>query len=352
VRIFIFIFLAALTLTVLSTPMVRRLAIWAGFVDAPSSRKMHRAPTPLMGGLAISAGALVAFILLVSALPISFWAAPVIGTVVACTVVVVVGLVDDRLALPAWGKLAGQFVAVSILVYAGVRVQLPIPDWQNLALTFIWVVGITNAMNFMDNMDGLSAGVSGVAAAFILLLASANDQYLVAALAAGLLGACLGFLRYNFRPARIFMGDAGSMFLGFLLAVLALNLRFPDNVNFVTWMVPVFILGLPILDTTLVVISRSRRRVNPLTTAGKDHLSHRLVAMGFSQGEAVLLLYLVGGAFGMAALFITGADAAEGYAMAAAAATLGLVAIWRLETRWPVKLDFDAGAAEDEIKQS
>jgi UDP-GlcNAc:undecaprenyl-phosphate GlcNAc-1-phosphate transferase len=128
------------------------------------------------------------------------------------------------------------------------------------------------------------------------------------------------------------------MFLGFLLAILALDLRFPDNVNFVTWMVPVFILGLPILDTALVIISRSRRRVNPLTTAGKDHLSHRLVAMGYSQTEAVLILYLVAGAFGMTALFVTSADVVEGYAIALAAVVLGLGAIWRLETRWPVKL--------------
>jgi UDP-GlcNAc:undecaprenyl-phosphate GlcNAc-1-phosphate transferase len=339
VRIFIFIFLAALVLTTLSTPMVRRLALWAGFVDTPSARKMHRAPTPLMGGLAISAGAMLAFVLLVSALPISFWVAPVLGTILACAVVVAVGLADDRLHLPAWAKLLGQFLAAVILVYVGVRVRLPIPEWQNVALTFIWLVGITNAMNFMDNMDGLSAGVSGVAAAFILLLASQNDQYLVAALAAGVLGACLGFLRYNFRPARIFMGDAGSMFLGFLLAVLALDLRFPDNVNFVTWMVPVLILGLPIFDTTLVVISRSRRRVNPLTTAGKDHLSHRLVAMGFSQGEAVLMLYLIAGAFGMTALFVTGASVAEGYAIALAAVILGVAAIWRLETRWPTQIE-------------
>jgi UDP-GlcNAc:undecaprenyl-phosphate GlcNAc-1-phosphate transferase len=312
--------------------------LWAGFVDEPSLRKMHRAPTPLMGGLAISAGALMAFVLLVAALPISFWAPSVLGTVIACAVIVVVGLADDRLGLPAWSKLLGQFLAAAILIYVGVRVQLPLPEWLNIALSVIWIVGITNAMNFMDNMDGLSAGVSGVAAAFILLLASTGNQYLVAALAAGTLGACLGFLRYNFRPARIFMGDAGSNFLGFLLAVLALDLRFRDNVNFVTWMVPVFILGLPILDTALVIVSRTRRRVNPLTTAGKDHLSHRLVAMGFSQMEAVLSLYLIAGAFGMTALFITNADVLEGYAIALAAVILGLVAIWRLETRWPVKL--------------
>jgi UDP-GlcNAc:undecaprenyl-phosphate GlcNAc-1-phosphate transferase len=182
-------------------------------------------------------------------------------------------------------------------------------------------------------MDGLSAGVSGVAASFILLLGVQNDQYLVAALAAAILGACLGFLRYNFKPARIFMGDAGSLFLGFLLAVLCIQLRFPENVNFVTWMVPVFIMGVPIFDTTLVIISRMRRRVNPLTTAGKDHLSHRLVRRGYSEMEAVLILYLFGGSFGMAALFTTTASVEEGYVLGVTAAVLGLYAIFRLERR-------------------
>jgi UDP-GlcNAc:undecaprenyl-phosphate GlcNAc-1-phosphate transferase len=186
-------------------------------------------------------------------------------------------------------------------------------------------------MNFMDNMDGLTAGVSCVAAGFILFLAIVNDQYLVAAISAGVVGATLAFLRYNFKPARIFMGDAGAMFLGLILAILCLQLRFPDNVNFVTWMVPIFIMGLPIFDMVLVIISRARRGVNPLTTAGKDHLSHRLVNMGYSQREAVLLLYLIAGVFGMVGLFITSADALEGYGLGFTAAILGLAAIIRLE---------------------
>lgn len=332
-RIFVIIFLTALTLAAISTPIIRRLAVWSGFVDMPAGRKLHQVPTPLLGGLAIAASALIAFILLGTILPVSFWAPTVIGTVLASAVIVIVGLVDDKKRLPAWAKLSGQLIAAIILILAGVQVRLDIPAWLNIALTIIWLVGITNAMNFMDNMDGLSAGISGVAASFILLLAALNEQHLVAALAAGILGACLGFLRYNFKPARIFMGDAGSMFLGFLLAVLCIQLRFPDNVNFVTWMVPVFIMGLPIYDTTLVIFSRIRRGVNPLTTAGKDHLSHRLVSRGFSQREAVLILYLIAGAFGMVGLFITGADVLEGYVLGFSSAILGFYTIWRLELR-------------------
>src|SRR5690606_30123916 len=131
-----------------------------------------------------------------------------------------------------------------------------------------------------------------------------NNQYLVAALSAALLGACLGFLRYNFAPANIFMGDAGAYFLGFWLAVLGIQLRFPQNVNFVSWMVPVMVLWIPIFDTSLVVISRLRRGVHPFT-AGKDHLSHRLVEVGLGQREAVLVIYLLAGICGMVALFIT-----------------------------------------------
>lgn len=332
-RIFVIIFLTALTIAAISTPIIRRLAVRSGFVDMPAGRKLHQAPTPLLGGLAIAASALIAFILLVTILPISLLAPSVLATILASAIIVTVGLVDDRRHLPAWAKISGQLIAAIILILAGVQVRLGIPEWLNVALTIAWLVGITNAMNFMDNMDGLSAGVSGVASAFILLLAAQHDQYLVAALSAGILGACLGFLRYNFKPARIFMGDAGSMFLGFLLAVLCIQLRFPDNVNFVTWMVPVFIMGLPIYDTTLVIISRSRRGVNPLTTAGKDHLSHRLVNRGFSQREAVLILYLIGGAFGMVGLFITSADVLEGYVLGVSSAILGFYTIWRLELR-------------------
>jgi len=345
-RVFIFIFLVALAITAISTPFLRRFAVWTGFIDTPADRKVHKEPTPLLGGLAIVGGALLAFLILWAALPESVKAPEVIGVLLASSVVALTGLIDDRRRLPAYVKLGGQILGFLIIIYFGIQVRLPVPDWLNYLLTFVWLIGISNAVNFLDNMDGLSAGVSGVAASFILLLGVLNDQYLVAALAAGILGACLGFLRYNFKPARIFMGDAGSLFLGFLLAVLCIHLRFPDNVNFVTWMVPVFIMGLPILDTTLVIISRIRRGVNPLTTAGKDHLSHRIVRRGYSEMEAVLVLYLLGGAFGMAGLFITGATIQEGYVLGATAAFIGLFVIWRLERRRDIQDREDRAAAD------
>lgn len=319
------IFVIALAVTAVSIPWVRKVAISLGFVDAPAQRKLHSTPIPLMGGVAIFAGAMAAVLIFSGGL-----ARSVTGVGLALSLVALVGLIDDRRDLPAWVKLGGEFVAFLILAYFGIRVSLPIPEVLNYLLTFLWLAGISNAINFLDNMDGLSAGVSAVAASFMLLLGLQNNQFLVSALAAAVLGSCLGFLRYNFKPAQIFMGDAGSLFLGFSLALLGIQLRFPGNVNFVTWMVPIFILGLPIFDTTLVVVSRIRRGVSP-NTAGKDHLSHRLVRLGYSQREAVLLLYLITGVFGMIALFITQASVVEGYLMAAVAASVALFAMYRLE---------------------
>jgi UDP-GlcNAc:undecaprenyl-phosphate GlcNAc-1-phosphate transferase len=192
-------------------------------------------------------------------------------------------------------------------------------------------VVITNAMNLLDNMDGLSGGVGAVAAIFFLLLAAMNDQYLVGALSAALVGACFGFLIYNFNPASIFMGDAGSLFLGFVLAAVGIKLRFPEGIEIVTWMVPVLILGLPLFDTTLVIISRLRRHLNPLTTPGKDHVSHRLVAMGYTRREAVLICYLICAGLGVVALFVTQATILEGYIVGGIVALAAVAALWWLE---------------------
>ena len=325
-RTFPIIFLLALTITGFSTPWVRRAAIALGFVDEPARRKLHSTPMPLMGGVAIVVGFIVALLFFYGSLPRTVTAVFLAGIVVA-----LIGLLDDRYDLPAWAKFTAEFAVVAILLFFNIGVKLPVPEWLNYLITFIWVVGITNAINFLDNMDGLSAGISAVAAAFILLLGSQGEQFLVSILAAAVLGACLGFLRYNFKPAQIFMGDVGALFLGFLLAVMALQLRFPDNISTVTWMVPVFIMGVPIFDMSLVVFSRTRRGLNPMTTPGKDHISHRLVDLGFSQREAVLILYLISGVLGMIGLFIAQANRIEAYSVAVAVALFGLYAIGWLE---------------------
>ena len=326
---FIAAFFIALALTLAGLPWVRRAALALDLVDAPAQRKLHRTPMPLLGGAAIFLGAIAAVLIIYRGEP----EPTVIGVLLATTVVALTGLIDDYRPLPAWAKLAGQFIGFLILVSFGIRVRLPLPEPFDYAITLLWLLGITNAINFLDNMDGLSAGIAAVTTSFILLLALTNGQFLVSALAAALLGACLGFLRYNFPPARIFMGDVGSLFLGFLLAVMGIQLRFPDNSNFVTWMVPIFLLGLPIFDMTLVVFSRLRRGLSP-NTAGRDHTSHRLVRLGFSSREAVLILYLFSGILGMMALYITQASVPEGYMVGGIAAVLAVAALVWLERKW------------------
>jgi UDP-GlcNAc:undecaprenyl-phosphate GlcNAc-1-phosphate transferase len=240
------------------------------------------------------------------------------------------GIIDDRWGLGSYVKLAGQLGAAAILIYSGVKVQL-FDSWLDIAVTLVWVVGITNALNLLDNMDGLSGGVAMIAAIFFTLLAAMSKQYLVGVLAAALAGACAGFLIYNWNPAHIFMGDAGSLFLGFMLAAVAIKLRFPSNSTTVTWMIPVLVLGLPLFDTLLVFVSRLRRGKNPLTTPGKDHVSHRLASLLSSRREAVLVCYLIGCGFGLAAIFVSQASWIEAIFVATSLALLGLYGLWRLE---------------------
>ena len=232
-------------------------------------------------------------------------------------------------------KLLGQFAGALFLVINGVQVALPfLPLWADILVTLLWMVGVTNAFNLLDNMDGLSVGVAAIAAAFFVLMSAFSGQYLVGALSAAMLGACIGFLVYNYNPASIFMGDSGSLFLGFMLAAIGIKLRFPDNVTFVTWMIPPLVLGVPLFDTLVVTVSRLRRGLNPLTTPGRDHVSHRFVAMNMTQREAVLTLYLVGGALGVIAVFVTQASVLEGYIAGGGVALAGLYAVWRLERDW------------------
>ena len=324
---YLLIAFCALVVAAGATPLARRSAPRWGFMDRPSARKVHLTTIPRLGGVAIYLG-FIAALLLFGRL---FYVRQLAGIFLGATLVSGLGLWDDRTGLAPWTKLVGQLLAAAILILSGVQVQAAHRPALDLLLTVVWVVGITNAMNLLDNMDGLSAGTAATAASFFLLLAAMSGQYLVGILAAGLLGACLGFLIYNVNPASIIMGDSGSLFLGFMLAAVGIKLRFPANVDFVTWMVPVLVLGLPIFDTTLVTISRLRRGLNPLTTPGKDHTSHRLVAYGYSQREAVLILCLAAGACGLLAVFVTQASIVEGYAVGGLAALAGLAALVWLE---------------------
>lgn len=343
----VLILVTALAGTLLATPLVRRLALRIGVVDQPNARKIHLQPIPLLGGVAIYLGFVLALIFFGG----RYYVREIVAILIGASLISFMGIWDDRWGMRPLIKLVGQFGAGALLIVAGVSVHIFPWDWLNWAITIVWVAGITNAFNLLDNMDGLSGGVAAVASGFFLLLAALSGQYLVAALAAALLGACLGFLRYNLNPASIFMGDAGSLFLGFTLAALGIKLRFPapvfpQNAQLITWMIPILVLGVAVFDTTLVFVSRLRRRLNPLTNPGKDHLSHRLVSLGLTRREAVLLIYVIAFGLGMVAVLvstvvlragpgpISSGDVFVGYGIGGAVVVGAMLALVRLERGW------------------
>lgn len=262
---------------------------------------------PLMGGVAIYLAVILATLLAGGSSAISENS----GILAGATLLVAVGILDD------WGLLHHQVklflampVAALLLLASGVRagiVSTLLPGSTGLVLdaflTILWVVGVTAAFSILDHMDGLCAGVSALAAGFFLILAARRSGDSVTILAAALLGASLGFLCWNFPPAKIFMGDGGAMFLGFMLATLGLKVRLPELPDGLAWMTPVLILAVPVFDTTLVSISRARRGLIPFTSPGKDHTAHRLANWGLGTRGAVLALYGLGcfsGSFALA----------------------------------------------------
>ena len=301
-------FIALLASLVLTIP-VRALALRVGMVDLPGPRKVHLQPIPLLGGLAMYAGVVLGVLFLFNGPARS----QIAGILAGATLVAAVGILDDRGLLHHQVKLfIGMPLAAGILLFSGIRAQVfstllggRSGDLLDIALTIVWVVGITASFSILDHMDGLCAGIAAMASAFFAMLAYLNGQTLVTVLAAAVLGAATGFLRWNFRPAKIFMGDSGAMFLGFLMATLGLKLRLENSNMLSTWVVPVLVLGATIFDTTLVTISRSRRGLLPFATPGKDHAAHRLANLGLGQRGAVLAMYILGAASGSLALLIS-----------------------------------------------
>jgi UDP-GlcNAc:undecaprenyl-phosphate/decaprenyl-phosphate GlcNAc-1-phosphate transferase len=317
-------FIIALSASMVLTVPVRALAIRVGMVDAPGPRKVHLTPIPLLGGLAIYAAIMLA-ILIVFDGPAR---AQSFGIVTGATLVAAVGFMDDRGWLHHQVKLfIAMPLAAIILLASGVRANVfetlvggSTGFWLDATLTVVFVVGITASFSILDHMDGLCAGVAAMASIFFAMLAYLNGQTVVTTLAAATLGAAAGFLRWNFKPAKIFMGDGGAMLLGFLMATLALKLRLQHATDLAGWLAPVLVLGATIFDTTLVTISRSRRRLLPFTTPGKDHVAHRLSNLGLGQRGAVLTIYLVGAICGGLAILVS-------YLSTLGAAILGLLVL-------------------------
>jgi len=322
---YVLAFVGALVLALVFTPLALRIALDRDVLDHPSGHKRHESPIPYLGGVAICAAFSV--VVLVGA---AIWGIPgahlgelavILGLALGLCVM---GLIDDLRGIGPWIRFAAEIVAAVVLYWDGLGVSISGNGPVDLALTILWVVGITNALNLLDNMDGLSTGVAALAAASFFAIAVLEDQFLVALLAAALAGCALGFLRHNFEPARIYMGDAGSLFLGFMLAALGLHLRF-DVTTDISVFVPVLVLTVPILDTALVVACRIANRRSPLS-GGHDHISHRLLRLGLSVRQAVGLIYLATVATGGIALLVSRLTIPAAWIVAGAVGAAALVA--------------------------
>jgi UDP-GlcNAc:undecaprenyl-phosphate/decaprenyl-phosphate GlcNAc-1-phosphate transferase len=310
---FSIVFLGALVLSLCLTPLVRTVALRTGRVAVPKDTRWHKKKTALMGGVAIFVSTMAVWLAAASLLGWGSFGKPYIPIALCSFGMFVLGLIDDLHTMDPQHKLAGQIVLTSILVFLGFRLEWTSYKTINLFLSILWMVGITNAFNLLDNMDGLSAGVAFIAALFTFLLhissPGAASLTAVLLLTASYIGALLGFLVYNFNPASIFMGDAGSLFIGFVMASLmtmggsahAVQGNVANLLSVIA--IPILILFIPIVDTGFVSFMRKLFR-RPVSQGGKDHSSHRMVAIGLSERKAVLVLYGFSVASGLIALAI------------------------------------------------
>lgn len=290
--VYVWAFVIALIVTYICTPLVRMLAVKIGAIDAPDARKVHQVSIPRLGGLAIYIGYMVS--LLYSVKDIS----SVKGLLIGSVILVAVGIWDDVKQIGPKTKLLGQIVAALMLPifdnaihFISIGDHMLYLEYLSIPLTVFWIVGFTNIVNLIDGLDGLAAGISLIACIAICIVTLQMGQVDLACITLALAGAACGFLRYNFNPAKIFMGDTGSMLLGYTMAAISVmgSVKTAATVGLV---VPVIVLGLPILDTLFAIV---RRRINgrPVFQPDKGHLHHRLLAMGLTQKQAVLLMYAI-----------------------------------------------------------
>lgn len=304
------IFAASASLAILVTPAIMGYALRRGHLDRPGGHKAHGSPVPYLGGLSLVV-AFSAVVLIAAVLRPPASGLGELGIIFGLALgLSALGLVDDLRGASVWWRLAVEVAAALVLWSIGSGVGIFDIGLLDALVTVIWVVGIMNSVNFLDNMDGLSAGVAAIAGAAFCVIALANGQYLVGALAAAVSGCAFGFLRHNFHPAQIYMGDAGSLFLGFLLAFLGIRLRFEGPTE-VTFFVPILVLGVAIFDTTIVTVNRLLHRRSPLA-GGRDHVSHRLVFIGIPVPAAVSLIYAGAVATGWLGLIMSRVDLSTG----------------------------------------
>jgi UDP-GlcNAc:undecaprenyl-phosphate GlcNAc-1-phosphate transferase len=298
---FLLTFLIALFVTILFTPMVRSFAPGLGAMDKPSDRKVHTASVPRLGGVAIFIGFMTAVVI---GLLVAYGRGahinpkPIIGVLLGGGLVFLTGLIDDLRGLRPLTKLSWQVIGSMVAVYFGVSITYISNPFNGLLLiglaavplTVFWIVGMTNAVNLIDGLDGLAAGVTAISAGTLFFVALRTHQIGAALLMAALAGAALGFLRYNFNPASIFLGDSGSYFLGFVLAASSIVGVFKTTLV-VALIIPILILGVPIFDTTFAILRRLKERKS-LLAADNRHIHHLLLRAGFTQREAVLSIYV------------------------------------------------------------
>jgi UDP-GlcNAc:undecaprenyl-phosphate GlcNAc-1-phosphate transferase len=305
---------AALAMAILMTPVVKRFALMIGAVDRPNERKVHTRVMPRLGGLAIFAAFIGALFIILPVLK-EYNADAVRAILVGGSIIVLIGALDDRFDLSPKVKLLGQLAAAGVVVAFGLTIDVSLVDipfieetwlkdaaWLSIPLTVLWIVGVTNAINLIDGLDGLAGGVSAIATATMLVLALMMGNITVALLCVILLGSIIGFLFFNFYPARIFMGDSGALFLGFSLATMSI-LGF-KQATLVSFVVPLFVLGVPLSDTFFAIV---RRIVNkaPISVADKNHLHHCLMRLGLSHRNTVLVIYGISVAFSIFAVVMS-----------------------------------------------
>lgn len=309
----VFAFVVALVLT----PIAIRLAKKYGFIDIPKDeRRMHKKPIPVSGGIAMYAATMIGILLFIDI------NREIISLMIGSTIIVACGLIDDKTEMKPKTKLLFQVLASVIMVVGGSRVEFftnPFPIGEtviflgllSIPITIFWIVGITNTVNLIDGLDGLAAGVSLICSVSLMIIANDFGYTNVSIIAALLAGACLGFLPYNFNPAKIFMGDTGALFLGFMLSYISVE-GIMKSAAALTIIVPVLILGVPVFDTTFAMVRR-KLSGKKIMQADKGHLHHRLLALGLTQKQTVLILYAISVIFGLLAIVVSEVDAKTGF---------------------------------------
>lgn len=309
----------AMGISLYGVPLARKAALKYGVVDAPDGNLKHqKEPVPYFGGLAI-------YIAFLMSLALTFeFRQDVLGIVLGGTIIVMLGLIDDFGVLTPWTKLAGQLLAVFVLIKSGIRIEIAaLPDWVDLTLTVFWMVGLINAFNLLDIMDGLSAGVGTVSATCLLVVALLQGDQTIAFMLAALIGSLLGFLKYNWHPARIYMGDTGAMFIGLLLGAMAMIAKYPSD-HPVSLLTPVFILGVPIFDTLFVMYIRYRRGL-PIFWGSPDHIAIRLRHWGMTVPQIVITSYAATGVVAMIGLAMLSVSQEVAWALCAGTTSMLLL---------------------------